>query len=303
MLGGTYGRRVVVVAGKGNNGNDGREAARRLRQRGMAVEVLDAADRPESIALCDLVIDAAYGTGFRGGYRAPAVAPGQKVLAVDIPSGVSGLTGQVPTGGAYRVLRADRTVTFAALKPGLLLQPGASYCGVVEVADIGLDVSSASSWLVEADDVRAWLPERDPVDHKWKTAVWVVAGSPGMDGAAALVAAGAQRAGAGYVRLSMPGGGVEAPHVPVEVVRTPLPPAGWADQMIGALDPFAAVVVGNGLGVGDETKAQVRRLVAEVVRRVEGQPAYSRGHRPTSWSMPTGSLHSGSTPMRWSVRT
>lgn len=281
MLGGAYGRHVVVVAGKGNNGNDGREAARRLRQRGVSVRVLDAADRPESIERCDLVIDAAYGTGMRGGYRAPGVAPGQEVLAVDIPSGVSGLNGQVPTGGAHRVLRADRTVTFAALKPGLLLQPGAARCGEVEVADIGLDVSSASSWLVEASDVREWLPKRDPIDHKWMTAVWVVAGSPGMDGAAALVAGGAQRVGAGYVRLSMPGGGVEAPHVPLEVVRTPLPPAGWADLVLGRLDPFAAVVVGNGLGVGDETKAQVRRLVSEVVRRVEGQPRSARtGPRP-----------------------
>jgi NAD(P)H-hydrate epimerase len=294
LLGGGYGRRVVVLAGKGNNGNDGREAARRLRARGVAVEVLDAARGPEAIGRCDLVVDAAYGTGLRGGYRAPAVEPDQVVLAVDIPSGVSGLDGSVPSGADGRVLRADRTVTFAALKPGLVLQPGAARCGVVEVADIGLDVSSATAWLVEADDVRAWLPERDPSTHKWKHAVWVVAGSPGMDGAAALVCGGAQRAGAGYVRLSTPGG-LDAPHVPVEVVRTPLPAAGWAGAVLDDLDRFAAVVVGNGLGVGDEVGAQVRRLVGGCAGRGSGGSGGSgraggaggsgdvggSGHRPT----------------------
>src|SRR5947209_1614732 len=72
MLGGAYGRRVIVVAGKGNNGNDGRDAARRLRQRGARVDVMDAAAvaAGERLASCDLVIDAAYGTGFRGEYDA-----------------------------------------------------------------------------------------------------------------------------------------------------------------------------------------------------------------------------------------
>src|SRR4051812_23766785 len=71
MTGGTYGRRVVVVAGKGNNGADGRVAAERLRRRGAGVLVLDAADRPERLPPSDLVIDAAFGTGFRGEYVAP----------------------------------------------------------------------------------------------------------------------------------------------------------------------------------------------------------------------------------------
>ncbi len=76
LLGGTYGRRVVVLAGKGNNGNDGRDAARRLRARGVRVTVVDAASAPEQLPDADLVIDAAYGTGFRGEYRPPAPPPG-----------------------------------------------------------------------------------------------------------------------------------------------------------------------------------------------------------------------------------
>src|SRR5947199_4828886 len=87
LMGGAYGRRVVVVAGKGNNGNDGRDAARRLRQRGARIEVLDAATLGpgERVGPCDLVIDAAYGLGFRGEYDAPDTGDAL-VLAVDIPS-------------------------------------------------------------------------------------------------------------------------------------------------------------------------------------------------------------------------
>ena len=135
LMGGTYGRRVVVVAGKGNNGNDGRVAAAALRRRGVVVHEFDAGSAPEVLPPSDLVIDAAYGTGFHGDYVAPDPG-GAPVLAVDIPSGLDGRTG-VASG---RVPRAVRTVTFAALKPGLLLGDGPAHCGEVVVADIGLDV-------------------------------------------------------------------------------------------------------------------------------------------------------------------
>ena len=101
--------------------------------------VLDAKRRfPTRVPACDLVIDAAYGTGFRGEFRAPIVPPGTPVLAVDIPSGVAGLTGQ----DRWSPLAADRTVTFAAIKPGLLFGPGAPLAGEIVVADIGLDRSA-----------------------------------------------------------------------------------------------------------------------------------------------------------------
>src|SRR4051812_42378860 len=73
MLDGAYGRRVVVIAGKGNNGADGRAAARRLERRGVRAVVLDAADAPTDLPRCDLVIDAAYGTGFHGTWTPPDV--------------------------------------------------------------------------------------------------------------------------------------------------------------------------------------------------------------------------------------
>jgi hydroxyethylthiazole kinase-like uncharacterized protein yjeF len=257
MLDGAYGRRVVVVAGKGNNGNDGREAARHLRRRGVRVDVVDAGDVPTTLPPCDLVIDAAYGTGFKGTYDPPSPG-GAAVLAVDIPSGVDGLTGEV--GG--HALAARRTVTFAAWKPGLLLADGAELAGEVEVADIGLDVSSGRAWLVEASDVRSWLPERRRATHKWKAAVWVVAGSPGMTGAAHLAARAAQRAGAGMVRLGSPGVDHD-PLAPTEAVGKALPEDGWAHVVLDDLERFHAVVIGPGLGRDEQTAAQVRELVAK----------------------------------------
>lgn len=261
MLGGTYGRRVVVVAGKGNNGADGREAARRLRAVGVRVTVVEATASSEALPACDLVVDAAYGTGFRGSWGPPDPG-GVAVLAVDIPSGVDGMTG----ASDGDVLRAERTITFAALKPGLLLA-GPALSGEVEVADIGLDVSRARAHLVQDADAAAALPERPRDSHKWRAAVWVIAGSPGMTGAAALCARGAQRAGAGYVRLSTPGATVgEGEGTPVEAVGVSLPAArsgagGWADAVLADVERFAAVVVGPGLGRDEATAAEVRRLV------------------------------------------
>ncbi len=262
QMGGTYGRRVVVVAGKGNNGADGRAAAARLRRRGVRVEVFDAAGPPSRLPACDLVVDAAYGTGFRGDYQAPD--PGSApVLAVDIPSGVDGLTGRAGDGA----VTAARTVTFAALKPGLLLSPGRQHAGRVTVADIGLDVSAARIHLVEASDVAAWLPERPPETHKWKSAVWVVAGSPGMTGAAHLASRAAMRSGAGMVRLGIPGVAPDHPSFGprfLEVVGRSLPAEGWDTMVVADSGRVRAIVVGPGLGRSDETAAAVRRLLVAV---------------------------------------
>ncbi|HEU5151771.1 MAG TPA: NAD(P)H-hydrate dehydratase [Iamia sp.] len=259
LLGGAYGRRVVLVAGKGNNGADGRSAARRLRRRGVRVEEIDAAAVPglDELPAADLLVDAAYGTGFRGDWAPPPVPPGTAVLAVDIPSGLDGLTGEAH-GSPWP---ADLTVTFAALKPGLLLRDGPDLAGEVRLADIGLATGRARIHVVEPADVAAWLPDRAHDAHKWQAACWIVAGSPGMTGAAHLSAAGAQRAGAGYVRLSTPG--LERdPSAPTEVVGVELPAAGWADEVLADVERIAAIGVGPGLGRGDAAAEAVRALVA-----------------------------------------
>ena len=258
MLGGAYGRRVVVVAGKGNNGADGRWAAARLEQRGVRVLVLDAGGAPEGLPACDLVIDAAYGTGFRGEYVAPRPPPGVPVLAVDIPSGVDGLTGEA----TEQAVRADVTVTFGALKPGLFLGDGPERSGRVEVVDIGLDTSGARMHLVEDADVVERLHRRPREAHKWQSAVLVVAGSAGMTGAALLAGRAALRAGAGNVRLGIPGADV-AMLPPTEMVGVRLPAEGWAAGAREASERCKALVVGPGLGRDGGTVEEVRRLLAE----------------------------------------
>jgi NAD(P)H-hydrate epimerase len=259
MMGGSYGRRVVVVAGKGNNGADGRAAARRLEARGVRCRVVDAERAPDRLPAADLLIDAAYGTGFRGRYESPRPhREGTPVLAIDIPSGVDGLTGDA----SGRPLAANRTITFGAWKPGLLLSDGAALCGEVTVADIGLDVSGARAHLVDGRAVDGWLPDRTTDTHKWQAAVRIIAGSPGMTGAAHLAAGAAQRAGAGYVRLSTPGSDND-PFAPTECVVTPLPLDGWATpELEGDLHRFHALAVGPGLGRNVETGQQVRRFVS-----------------------------------------
>jgi NAD(P)H-hydrate epimerase len=260
MLGGTYGRVVNVIAGGGNNGNDGRTAARYLERRGVKVRVIDAAMRPPLLRPCDLVIDAAYGTGFRGDWIAPDVESlrgGRPlVLAVDIPSGVDALTGEAGPG----VLAADRTVTFQALKPGLVFGAGRALAGDVEVVDIGLDVSSASQHLVEASDVAAWWPNRSTDAHKWHGAVRVIAGSIGMLGAGRLCAEAAARSGAGLVALSSPG---IDPQARSEIIQHPIPAAGFEQHVYGDLDRFRALVIGPGLGREEGTISSARAVIGE----------------------------------------
>ena len=250
------GRTVVVVAGRGNNGADGRAAARYLQRAGAECDIRPPDGAP--VSPCDLLIDAAYGTGLNRPWTPPGGVSGARgVLATDVPSGVDGLTGEVH-GGA---VTAHRTVTFAALKPGLLLHPGRRLAGSVSVADIGLDVSEATAHLlIEADVADLW-PRREADAHKWRSACWVVAGSPPMRGAASLASLAALRSGAGYVRLSIPGGEPDAA-VPTEVVFHPLPGANWHEHL--DTSRFGSLLVGPGLGRSPEATASVRALVGRV---------------------------------------
>ncbi len=299
LLGRVYGARVVVLAGTGDNGGDALHAAARLAQRGASVVVVRAGSRlhesgalalrqaggrvitagdaivDDVIAEADLILDGVLGIGGHGGLREPAAtiagyvadaaAAGAIVVAVDLPSGVNADTGVVE-GAA---IRADVTVTFGTIKPGLLVAPGASYAGTVELADIGLDpyLSSAPAVVaLQAADVAALLPEPAAESNKYRRGVLgILAGSEKYTGAAVLSVGGAIRAGAGMVRFVSAQAAVEAvrAHWP-EAVLTLVDPA----------DPPAAVesagrvqawVAGPGLGTGAEAAALLRAVLATPV--------------------------------------
>lgn len=245
MLGGSYGRRVVVVAGPGNNGADGRVAAEVLTRRGVRVTVVDPSTA-EPLPVADLVIDAAFGTGLTRPYDFPPVPAGVPVLAVDIPSGVDGLSGEA----RGRVAAATETVTFAALKPGLLIEPGRSLAGKVRVEAIeGLSIHEPAVQLVEAADVAAWTPRRQPSEHKWRSAVRVVGGSPSMTGAVELAAGAAMRI-AGYVEIAVPGrAGLDTPR---EAVGRRLSCTGWGGEAAADTGRLGAVLAGPGLADATE---------------------------------------------------
>lgn len=258
MMGGIYGRTVIVVAGKGNNGADGRVAARILADQGARVNVLPAHNLPLRLPHGDLVIDAAYGTGFRGQWNPPDRRQ-MPVLAVDIPSGVDGLTG-LATPGAWA---AERTVTFVALKPGLLFGAGRELSGEVEVVDLGITLGLGTTGVnvVEHRDVASWIPRRSAVAHKWKSALSIVAGSPSMMGAAHLCSGAAMRMGAGIVHLASPGI-ISDRSTPVEVVRRPMPGLGWSKEILVDAERFQATVLGPGLGRDDGMATEARRVIA-----------------------------------------
>jgi NAD(P)H-hydrate epimerase len=303
LAGGTYGRRALVVCGKGNNGGDGFVAARYLDAWGVRacvlalaledlrdpaganlrrLDVTEVRVRPVSaerlareLDRADVVVDAIFGTGFHGapeGAGAEAIdavnASGVPVVAVDVPSGVDGETGAVP-GAA---IRADLTVTFGAAKAGLVLLPGAARAGVIEVAEIGFppDLLRGDLALVEAEDVPGWLPAREPDTHKRRAGYAVViGGSRTMAGAVALMAAAAYRGGAGLVAAAVPTSILSVVQGAVrEAVFAPLPEtdAGSADGGTGRLEEILAQAGAVAIGPGMTTHERTAAWIREVVR-------------------------------------
>ncbi|MDH6578074.1 NAD(P)H-hydrate dehydratase [Kitasatospora sp. MAP5-34] len=219
-----YGSRVLVLAGSGDNGGDALYAGARLARRGASVRaVLLAPGRVHAGGLAallaaggrvtddqgefgraDLVLDGIVGIGGRGGLRPEAqpyaaMARRGPVVAVDVPSGVDPDTGEV-SGVA---LRADVTVVFGTYKPGLLVDPGASYAGVVHLADLGLTLPDAPVRALQHADLVALLPTPSAESDKYRRGVvGIAAGSARYPGAALLAVAGALRGGAGAVRYA-----------------------------------------------------------------------------------------------------
>lgn len=301
------GRSVAILCGRGNNGGDGLVAARHLADWGFSVDVffcgvpaqatddtrtnlrvlealgmgLRVVTEPEEIPNLPvpghygLVVDALVGTGLKGslvGLMAEAVAwiNGHRavVVAVDIPSGICGDTGQV-LGTA---VRADATVTFASSKLGHWLFPGAALAGELSIVDIGLPgrllaTGPKRHLLADADLRRAFAP-RPGDGHKGTFGhVYVLAGAPGRTGAARMACDAALRAGAGLVTLGttreayrMLGG--ELYEVMSEVAIEPGEvPVSASERLSLRLNRCQAAVVGPGLPPDSETGDLLAQLL------------------------------------------
>ncbi len=289
------GARVVVLAGPGNNGGDGFEVARlllasrvapgvetlllgnpdrlgadakatfqRLGKAGGSVRTLDGEGDLVPLRSATLVVDALFGTGLSrpvepGGLAARALASasasGAFVVAVDVPSGLSGDRDDLPGP----CLRADVTVTFGAPKKCHVFVPAAGVCGRVVVADIGLLPPEAPPAggveAVVAGDVAPLFPPRTAASHKGTYGHLLVAGgSDGMAGAPALAARAAHRAGAGLVTVSADAAVRSLVHA-LSPETTTVP----ADAEVPASE---ALAVGPGMGRSLEARARLERLAA-----------------------------------------
>ena len=304
--------RVLLFAGKGNNGGDAFVASRHLQSGGVATrtillarrgdvsrdalenlrriegaggEVATAETAGEIEALkegadsFDLVVDGILGTGMSGkvvGHLAEAIslirALRATTIAIDIPSGLDATSGCV-CGAA---VRASATVTMGLPKTGMVVADGPEHCGRIRVADIGLpeDLVHAvmgSGDLIVGQDLYGLFPPRARVSHKGDYGrVLVVAGSPGLTGAACLAAAAAMRSGSGLVTVAAPRSlnpVLEAKLT--EAMTLPLPETAEGalgkkagEEILRAAERFDIAVIGPGLSRCPETAEMVRRLVA-----------------------------------------
>ena len=293
---GGRGKHFAVFCGTGNNGGDGLAAARLLLERGGQVRVFLVGDRaaltPDAGEMArrltdlgaqiealgafeaDVVVDALFGVGLsrpvEGAYRAAVEAmgaSGAKVVSADLPSGVETDTGRV-LGAA---VRADVTVTFTALKPGLMAGEGAVLAGKVQVAPIGIPKdlyqrACQESKLYTMEPGDAALPRRPRDSHKGDYGkLLILAGAVGYTGAPVLAASAALRSGAGLITLATPAAAwpVVASRC-LEVMVLPLPDDG-AGRLSAAACPSlpallagrTAVLLGPGLGRSPGVEAAV----------------------------------------------
>ncbi len=306
--------RVCVWCGTGANGGDGFVVARRLRQGGKEVEIVltgseaavegDAAEnlrRAKELGIrfvetgrsADVLVDALFGTGFRGAPRSDAAAAieevnaiGAPVVSVDIPSGVDASTGEVK-GVA---VEAERTLTFHGRKVGLAVAPGLFHAGEVEVVDIGLEQRETRHRRV-TEGVLDSVPRRRKADNKYTAgSLVVVGGSTGFTGAPSLTAEAAMRAGAGIVTVCVPEPLNQVFELRlVEAMSRPCPSddggrltADAVDAIVEAASKAKAVAIGPGLGRTDGTRELVRilldRLELPVVLDADGLWALAGHH-------------------------
>ncbi len=297
MLAERGGRRVLVLCGPGNNGGDGFVAGVELLRRGFAVEIaaLGPVERLRGDAAAaaaawhgpvgdastadpvahDLVVDALFGAGLSrplDGTAAALVgrvaAAGRPVLAVDLPSGLSGDSGLVLGAPSGAAIRATGTVTFFRLKPGHLLMPGRELCGPVTLADIGIasSVLDGIGPTLFHDLPELWgrhYPRPAAAGHKYTRGhLLVVSGPLPTLGAARLSARGGLRIGAGLVTVATPAEAlpIHAAQLTAIMLKSFDDPEGLRGILSDAR--LNAVVMGPGLGHGADAPALVAAALA-----------------------------------------
>jgi hydroxyethylthiazole kinase-like uncharacterized protein yjeF len=252
------GKEVLVLAGPGNNGGDARIAAARLRERFFRVtEVSHPRELPQD-RTWGLVVDGLFGIGLArditGDYAALIDWANRQrgpVLALDVPSGIQSDTGQV-LGCA---VRATHTLTFIALKPGLLTLEGPDHCGELHVADLGVEsFPEPAAWVAERSLFRVVLKRRPRNFHKGAAgSLGILGGSRGMTGAALLAGRAALNLGAGRTYVGLLDALVVDPGAPELMLR-------HVDDVLG--QDLDAVVAGPGLGRSEHAATLVGAVLA-----------------------------------------
>jgi NAD(P)H-hydrate epimerase len=284
-------RPVIVLCGPGNNGGDGFAAARQLSEAGWPVRValLGLRDHLAGAALhhaeqwhgsferltpsvldgAELVVDAIFGAGLsralEGSAEETLIAAARKkspIVAIDVPSGLMGDTGEV-LGAVASVL----TVTFFRKKPGHLLLPGRLLCGEVVVADIGIPTSVLEQ--IEPDtfenDPMLWissLPRPTEGGNKYTRGHALISGGYPMTGAARMAARAAARAGAGLTTIAV--SSIALPVYAAALTSIMVQPLAVPEDFVCLLDDqrYSALLIGPGAGTGEETRARVLAMLA-----------------------------------------
>ncbi len=274
---------VRIVCGKGNNGGDGKVAARHLRGMGFEVEAIDLwggevpADLDAWLSGSGAVVDAILGTGFAGEPREPAATAiaainrcDAPVVACDIASGVDASSGEI----AGAAVEANLTVSFHGAKLGHRIAPGKWHTGELRVAAIGIPAGAPGEPAGGSIDpsVLALLPRRGPRSTKFSSGqVAIAGGSRGLTGAVRMSSLAAIRAGAGYATVAVPAElepVFEAGEPEVMSVGCPggdgcLAPAS-AKAVLRSFERAAAGVLGPGLGRDPGSVELARELVGAI---------------------------------------
>lgn len=312
-LGTIFGKEIIIIAGKGNNGGDAFAAARHLYNKGADIRVYIIIDKKaiggdaavnlgilenmgipinelfekkhvtllmEKISDADIIVDGILGTGLKGNIKdnlkdvvEALNVSGKPIIAIDIPTGVNGETGEV----SDVCIKATKTVTFGLPKLGLVVHPGCEYTGGLIIADIGLvssviDKMDIKINIIEKNFVAGLMPVRKNNSNKGDYGrVFIVSGSVGMTGAGCLAAGAALRSGAGLIYLGVPSSLtcvydaslIESVTIPLEDNNSGYLAKGSLDRINEMISKSSVVAIGPGLSVNKD----IIEIIEEIIEK------------------------------------